>query len=156
MDEIHLPQGYSHFEEAVYFLPLSSQKFLVLILSTLEGWKAESTLEPPCGFEHGSLGLGIQRLKTTRPLCHEFTPLKKLEPPLFYPSHGTPVIIELFNYKKKVTKLFNCLAQQNNYAMFIYRGTAVIFYLKCHHTKIVVFKYWCFIQLAHTYHVNTS
>ena len=26
--------GYSHFEEAVYFLPLSSQKFLVLILST--------------------------------------------------------------------------------------------------------------------------
>ena len=28
---VQLPQGYSHFEEAVYFLPLSSQKFLVLI-----------------------------------------------------------------------------------------------------------------------------
>ena len=27
----------SHHEEAVYFLPLSSQKFLVLILSTSEG-----------------------------------------------------------------------------------------------------------------------
>ena len=34
MDGVQLPQGYSHFEEAVYFLPFSSQKFLVLILST--------------------------------------------------------------------------------------------------------------------------
>ena len=62
MDGVQLPQGYSHFEEAVYFLPLSSQKFLVLILSTSEGWKAESTLEPPCGFEHVTPGLGVQRL----------------------------------------------------------------------------------------------
>ena len=31
-----------HFEEAVYFLPLSSQKFLALILLTSERWKAES------------------------------------------------------------------------------------------------------------------
>ena len=60
MDGVQLPQGCSHFEEAVYFLPLSSQKFLVLILSTLEGWKAELTLEPPSGFEHGTPGLGIQ------------------------------------------------------------------------------------------------
>ena len=30
MDGVQLPQGLSHFEEAVYFLPLSSQKFLVL------------------------------------------------------------------------------------------------------------------------------
>ena len=52
MDGVQLPQGESHFEEAVYFLLLSSQKFLVLILSTSEGWKAESTLEPPSGFEH--------------------------------------------------------------------------------------------------------
>ena len=27
-------------------------KFLVVILLTLEGWKAESTVEPPSGFEH--------------------------------------------------------------------------------------------------------
>ena len=40
----------------------SSQKFLVLILSTLEGWKAESILEPPSRFEHETSGLGIQRL----------------------------------------------------------------------------------------------
>ena len=51
MDQVQLPQGYSQSKEAVYFLPLSSQKFLVLILSTSEGWKAESTLEPLTGFE---------------------------------------------------------------------------------------------------------
>ena len=52
----------SHNEEAVYFLLLSSQKFLVLIWSISEGWKDESTLEPPSGFEHKTTGLGIQRL----------------------------------------------------------------------------------------------
>ena len=51
------------YEEVVYFLPLSSQKFLVLIWSTLEGWKAESNLEPPSGSEHGTPGLWIKRLK---------------------------------------------------------------------------------------------
>ena len=50
MDRVQLPQGESHFEEVVHFLPLSSQKFLVLILSTWEGWKAESTLKPPTVF----------------------------------------------------------------------------------------------------------
>ena len=29
MDGVQLPQDYSHFEEAIYFLPLSSQKFLI-------------------------------------------------------------------------------------------------------------------------------
>ena len=32
----------SHYEEVVYFLPLISQKFLVLISLTSEGWKNES------------------------------------------------------------------------------------------------------------------
>ena len=36
-------------------------KFLVLILPTSEGWKAELTLKPPGGFEHGTPGLGIQQ-----------------------------------------------------------------------------------------------
>ena len=62
MDGVQLPQGHSHFEEAVYFLSLGSQKFLVLTLSTSEGWKAESTLEPPSGFGHGTSGLRIQHL----------------------------------------------------------------------------------------------
>ena len=62
MGGFQLPQGYSYFEETIYFLPFSSQKFLVLILSTSEEWKAESTLEPLSGFEHRTPGLGIQRL----------------------------------------------------------------------------------------------
>ena len=69
MDGVQLPQGHSLFEEAVYFLPLSSQKFLVLILLTLEGWKAESTLEPPSGFEHGTLDWESSAL-TTSTLLH--------------------------------------------------------------------------------------
>ena len=62
MDEVQLPQGYRHFEESVYFLPLCSQKSLVLILSTSEGWKAEPTLKPPSVFEHQTPGLGIQHV----------------------------------------------------------------------------------------------
>ena len=62
MDGVQLPHGQSHFEETVYFLPLSSQKFLVLILSISKGWKAESILEPPSGFEHRTIGLAIQYL----------------------------------------------------------------------------------------------
>ena len=46
MDGVQLPEGYNPFKEAVYFLPFSPQTFLVLILSTTDGWKAESTLEP--------------------------------------------------------------------------------------------------------------
>ena len=34
---------------------------LELITSTSEGWKAESNLEPPSGFEIGISVLGIQR-----------------------------------------------------------------------------------------------
>ena len=56
MDGVQLPQSYSHFEEAVFFLSFSSQKFLVLILSTSKGWNVESTLEPPSGFEYGTPG----------------------------------------------------------------------------------------------------
>ena len=63
MDGVQLPQGKSHFHEAVYFLQLSSQKFLVFILSTSEERKAESTVEPPSGFEHRTPELGIPRLK---------------------------------------------------------------------------------------------
>ena len=62
MDGVQLPQGLSQHEEAVYFLPLSSWKFLVLILSIPEGWSAESTLVPPSGFEQETPGLGIQLL----------------------------------------------------------------------------------------------
>ena len=64
MGGVQLPQGYSHFEKAVYFLPFSSQKVLVLILSTSEGWKAESNLEAPSGFEDGTLDWESSALTT--------------------------------------------------------------------------------------------
>ena len=51
------------------FFLLSSQKFLVLILSTLEGWKAESTLEPPSD-SMGPLDWESIAL-TTRSLLHK-------------------------------------------------------------------------------------
>ena len=51
----------SHYKEIVYILLLDPQKFLILIWSTLEGWKAKSTLEPPRSFEHRTPALGIQR-----------------------------------------------------------------------------------------------
>ena len=79
MDGVQLPQDYSHFEEAVYFLPLSPQKFLALTLSISEGCKAESTLEPPSGLNMGPLDWEssalttrplLQSTLTTRPLLH--------------------------------------------------------------------------------------
>ena len=49
-------------QTAVYILPLSPQKVLLLIWSTSEGWKAEATFEPPGTFEPGTPGLEIQCL----------------------------------------------------------------------------------------------
>ena len=62
----------SHFEEAVYLLSLSYQKFLVLISSTSAGWKAESTLEPLIGFEHGTPGLKFYCPRTLTWLCEGY------------------------------------------------------------------------------------
>ena len=62
VDEFQLRQGCraSLREDSLLF----TTKFpeTALIWSTLERWKAESTLEPPNGFEHVTPGLGIQRL----------------------------------------------------------------------------------------------
>ena len=52
----------SHYKEAFYFLSLSPQKFQAFIWATLEGWKAESTLEPPNVFEHRTPRLDTQHL----------------------------------------------------------------------------------------------
>ena len=51
MDGVQLPQGYT--ATIRRFLPLSFQKFLVLIRSILEGWKYEMTLNPSSGFKLG-------------------------------------------------------------------------------------------------------
>ena len=50
------------------FFTANSPKFMVLISSASEGWKDESTLKPPSGFEHGTSELGIQCFN--QPLGH--------------------------------------------------------------------------------------
>ena len=57
MDGVKLSQGYG--TTTVYFLPVSFQEFLVVIESTLVGWNAVLTLEPPNGLELGTLRLGM-------------------------------------------------------------------------------------------------
>ena len=64
MDGVQLSQAY---EKTVCFLPLSPQEYLVLISLTMEGLKAESTLEPQGGFKLETQRLRIQRLNH-RPL----------------------------------------------------------------------------------------
>ena len=62
MDGVQLPLGLEPLWGGSLLFTTTSQKFLVLILLTSEGWITESTLESPSGFEHETLGLGIQRL----------------------------------------------------------------------------------------------
>ena len=50
-----------HYEETVYFLPLSPQEVLLFIWTTSEGLKDKLSLEPSCGFAPGAPGLRIQR-----------------------------------------------------------------------------------------------
>ena len=57
----------SHNKKTVYFLPLSPQKFLVLIWSTLEGWKTDLTLSCLLVFNPGPLDWENSTI-TTRPL----------------------------------------------------------------------------------------
>ena len=66
-----------HFEETVYFLLLCPQEFLVLILSTSEGWKAELTSEPPMVLNPGPLNWKSSAL-TARPFPNNHF-LKKLK-----------------------------------------------------------------------------
>ena len=49
-------------EQTAYLPPLRPQEYLVLISSTSEAWKAESTSEQLSGFKTRTPGLGIQRL----------------------------------------------------------------------------------------------
>ena len=71
MDGVQLPQGYHHFEEAVYFLPLSPQKFVVLTLLISEGCKAESTLETLVVLNMGPVDWESITLTTGPLLCKE-------------------------------------------------------------------------------------
>ena len=68
MDGVQLPQGYSHFEEAVYFLPFSSQKFLILIYRPRKNERLSQPWSHPVVLDTGLLHWESSTL-TTRPLC---------------------------------------------------------------------------------------
>ena len=55
MDGIQLPQGYSHFKEAVYFLPFNSQKSLVLIMSPQKDERLSRPYSRPAVLNKGPL-----------------------------------------------------------------------------------------------------
>ena len=69
MDGVQLPQGYSHFEEAVYFLPFSSQKFLVLISFPRKHERLSRPWSNPVVLNTELLDWESSAL-TTRPLNH--------------------------------------------------------------------------------------
>ena len=73
----------SHYKEAVYFLPLSSQEFLVLNWSTSDRWKVELNLEPSSDFEPGTPGLGMKRLNhlVNKKICFSFGTINRLDYP---------------------------------------------------------------------------
>ena len=98
-------------EETVYFLPLSHREFLVLILSTTERWKAESTLEPPSGFDLGTIGLPSKGGEIFN-IYHILSPFEKLtgcrnlhegrnEAVFLILEHSSPVEVEWKKHEKK-------------------------------------------------------
>ena len=70
----------SYYEETVYFLLLSTTKFLVLIWSTLESLKAASTLESSSGFELKTLDWESSALTTTPLFLHLVNNFTKKSP----------------------------------------------------------------------------
>ena len=106
---VRLPQGYiqGHYVETVYFLPflpLSPMKFLVVIWSTLDGWKAESTLGLPIGFKHGTPGLGIQCLN------HYVTKYSCLESL----ANFIEIKLNLKNYQRKTRSIHLSICLEKN------------------------------------------
>ena len=65
-------------------MPLSSQKFLVLIRLILEGWKTELTLKSHSVFEPGIPGLGNQYLTRRRKASANNLGWKKRKSDVFY------------------------------------------------------------------------
>ena len=70
MDGVQLPQGYSHFEEGVYFLPFSSQKFW-LFYRPQKDERLSRPWSHPVVLNTGPLDWESSAL-TTRPLLHSF------------------------------------------------------------------------------------
>ena len=58
-----MSQGYRATTWRQFTFDQSPQEFLVLNLSTSEGWKAESTLEPSSGFDLGAHLINLRNMR---------------------------------------------------------------------------------------------
>ena len=98
----------SYYQETIYILLLSSKKFMVLIWSTSERWKAQSTLELPSISEHATSAMGIQHLNhlAITPHCIFFN----------------DVLCDLENQNNNLWASISLLTSQNN-LVFTYRYT---------------------------------
>ena len=56
---VEMPQGFRATTRRLFTFN-HSRNILVLIWLTSEGWTVKSNMEPPCGFEPGTLGLVIE------------------------------------------------------------------------------------------------
>ena len=70
MDAVQLSQGYGATMRRLFIIQIPES--LVLKWLTSEGWKAELTLEPPCGFEPRATGFldWESSAFNTRPMLH--------------------------------------------------------------------------------------
>ena len=104
----------SHDEEAVYFLPLSSQKSLMLLWSISEGWKAESTLEPPSGFQHSTLDW-VSSVLTTRPLLQSLDLSSRNYINIYFISSACICVFHLFRgwLRPKLTMVYHVWAPKS-------------------------------------------
>ena len=75
MDEVQLPQVYRATQggNLLFTTQVLEIPGTAIIWSTSEGWKAESTLELPSGFEHETTGFGIQHLWIYREAFHRYS-----------------------------------------------------------------------------------
>ena len=82
-DGTQLYQGYRATTRRVYFLPLSTKQFLVLVESTSETWKAESLWSHPGVLNPGGLDWESSTLNT-KSLFHKPFPLPRPSSPIDY------------------------------------------------------------------------
>ena len=82
MDGVQLPQGYSHFEDTIYFLPFSSQKSWYSFYRPRKDERLSRPCRHPVVLNTGLLDWESSVL-TTRPLLDDNTSLKDFKYSLF-------------------------------------------------------------------------
>ena len=111
IDGVQLHQGYSHFEEAVYFLPLSFQKF---ILSSSERWSHPVVLNTgPLDWKSSALIAAYFTQSEFAPILQDF----HLRNALFH-QHSVPIHTDFIpQSEKRQTNLYNIQKTGSNWGL---------------------------------------